>query len=123
MDEEKEMDPLNSSHGSDYSTNSAAAICARSTMKMLVFVHVSLDVATTNSDSRSRRDSMGDSGRCSSLSTAINRSSHARQNLSKSLLQLFTTRTEPDPLDRPRSPHVASPHDLVDEPPCLAVRV
>ena len=69
------------------------------------------------------RDSNGGRGKRESLGTAINSSPHTRQNLSKPLLQLLSTRTEPDPLDRPRSPHVASSHDLVDEPPCLTVRV
>jgi hypothetical protein len=55
--------------------------------------------------------------------SAINRLPHTRQNLGEPLLELFVARIEPDPLHRPGSPYIASSHDLVDEPPRLAVRV
>jgi hypothetical protein len=83
---------------------------------MFVFVHMSLNVCRE----MKRLDS--DASKRTSLS-AINRLPHTRQNFSEFLLELFIARAEPDPLHRPGSPHIASPHDLVDEPPRLTVRV
>src|SRR4051812_11023096 len=48
---------------------------------------------------------------------------HGSKHLSKSVLELLVSSTESDPLNGTCSAHVASPHDLVDEPSCLAVRI